>query len=89
MGTLPESFLFFLFVCSQASPSALREFLFTAALHLSQKGLADIQRIPKIKNPIYLTYQGRRAARFQTDDELEVLQVPTGGRFDGQDLMKM
>lgn len=51
VGTLPESFLFFFLVCSQASPSALREFLFTAALHLSQKGLADIQRIPKIKIP--------------------------------------
>lgn len=52
VGTLPESFLFFFFlVCSQASPSAWREFLFTAALHLSQKGLADIQRIPKIKIP--------------------------------------
>lgn len=66
-------------------------FLFVRKCHLlhvvsssSQQHCISVKRFsgytayPENQNPIYLTYQGRRAARFQTDDELEVLKVPPG-----------
>lgn len=75
--------VFFFLVCLFASVTfRIARVPLHSSIASQSKRFSGYTAYPENQNPIYLTYQGRRAARFQTDDELEVLQ---GGR--GGDLM--
>lgn len=75
MGTLPESFLFFFFGLFASVTFRIARVPLHSSIASQSKRISGYTAYPENQNPIYLTYQGRRAARFQTDDELEVLQV--------------